>query len=98
MKLGVFVSDYALTVDTLERVKAEKLGLIFVLNGVYHATTKADGKASALLEKTPELYVLSEDVTTRGLKESDVDQRVKVVDYSGLVDIIFNEFDKVAWL
>jgi sulfur relay protein TusB/DsrH len=98
MKLGVFVSDYAFTVDTLDRVKAEKLGIILVLNGVYHATTKVDGKASKLLDLTPNLYVLSEDITTRGLKESDVDSRVKVVNYGGLVDVIFNEFDKVAWL
>lgn len=98
MKLGVFVSDFSLTVDTLDRLKADKLGLILVLNGVYHATTKADGKASPLLDKASDLYVLSEDIKTRGLKESDVDQRVKVVDYGGLVDLIFNEYDKVAWL
>ncbi|GAB4387497.1 MAG: hypothetical protein Kow0025_01390 [Thermodesulfovibrionales bacterium] len=98
MNLGVFVSDYSFTVDTLDRVKAGKLGLILVLNGVYHATTKVNGKASPLLDKTSNLYVLSEDIKTRGLKESDVDSRVKVVDYNGLVDLIFNEYDKVAWL
>ena len=27
MKLGVFVSDYTLTTDTLERITAEKLGV-----------------------------------------------------------------------
>lgn len=98
MKLGVFVSDYKLTSDTLDRFKAAKLGIILVENGVYHATTKEDGKASSLLDKTPNLYALSDDIQIRGLKESDVDKRVKVVSYGDIVDLIFNEYDKTAWL
>jgi sulfur relay protein TusB/DsrH len=98
MKLGVFVSDYKMTADTLDRIKAEKLGLILVENGVYHATTKEGGKASALLDKTPNLYVLSDDIQIRGMKDSDVDARVKVVKYDDIVDLIFNEYDKLAWL
>jgi sulfur relay protein TusB/DsrH len=98
MKLGVFVSDYKLTSDTLDRVKAAKLGIILVENGVYHATTKEDGKASSLLDKTQNLYALSDDIQIRGLKETDVDKRVKVVSYGDIVDLIFNEYDKTAWL
>jgi hypothetical protein len=40
MKLAVFVSDYRLTVDTLDRLKADKLGIILVGNGVFHAPDK----------------------------------------------------------
>lgn len=98
MKLGVFVSDFNLTVDTLDRLKAEKLGIILVQNGVYHATTKVSGKASPLLDKTQNLYVLSDDVQIRGLKVEDVDKRVKVVNYSDIVDLMFNDYDKTAWL
>jgi len=98
MKLGVFVSDFALTTDTLERFKADKLGIILVQNGVYHATTKENGKASSLLDKTPNLYALSEDIQIRGMKDADVDKRVKVVNYGDVVDLIFNEYDKIAWL
>ncbi len=98
MKLGVFVSDFKLTADTLDRLKADKLGIILVQNGVYHATTKENGKASSLLDKTSNLYALSEDIQIRGMKDSDVDKRVKVVNYGDVVDLIFNEFDKVAWL
>lgn len=94
MKLGVFVSDYAMAADTVERLKAEKLGLILVMNGVYHATIKG----SALLDKTPHVYALAEDLQTRGIAESDVDKRVKVVNYDGLVDVMFNEFEKLAWV
>ena len=98
MKLGIFVSDFKLTVDTIDRLKAEKLGIILVENGIYHATTKENGKASALLDKTPNLYALSEDIQIRGLKESDVDKRVKVVNYGDVVDLIFNEYEKLAWV
>lgn len=98
MELGVFVSDFKLTSDLLDRLKAEKLGIIFVANGVYHATTKEDGKSSPLLDKTPNLYALSEDIQIRGMNNADVDKRVKVVNYSDLVDIMFNEYEKLAWL
>jgi sulfur relay protein TusB/DsrH len=98
MKLGVFVSDFKLTTDTLERLTAEKLGIILVQNGIYHATTKENGKASSLLDKTPNLYALSEDIQIRGMKDGDVDKRVKVVNYGDVVDLIFNEYDKIAWL
>ncbi len=98
MKLAVFVSDFKLATDTLERLKADKLGIILVQNGVYHATTKENGKASSLLDKTPNLYALSEDVQIRGMKDADVDKRVKVVNYGDVVDLIFNDFDKIAWL
>lgn len=98
MKLGVFVSDYKLTADILDRVKAERLGIILVQNGIYHATTKENGKSSPLLDKTPNIYALSDDVQVRGLKVTDVDKRVKVVSYGDIVDLMFNEYDKTAWM
>lgn len=98
MKLGVFVSDFRNTVDTLDRLKAEKLGIIFVQNGVYHASIKEDGKLSPLLEKSADLYALSEDLETRGLTGASVDSRVKVINYNDLVDLIFNNYEKLAWL
>lgn len=98
MNLGVFVSDYTLTTDTLERITADKLGIILVLNGVYHAMVKENGKASPVLEKSSNLYALSEDLQSRGIAESAVDSRVKVVNYSDLVDVIMNDYEKLAWL
>lgn len=96
MKFGVFVSDYGLTNDTLDRLGPD--GVILVANGVYHASIKEGGKASPILEKYSSLFVLSEDLQTRGIDPSTVDSKVKVVDYSGLVDVIFNDFEKIAWL
>jgi len=98
MKLGVFINDYKNTVETVERLKADKLGFIFIQNGVFHATLKENGKPSPLLEKTSNMYALSEDLATRGLTAADVDSRVKVVTYSDVVDLIFNDYEKLAWL
>ena len=98
MKLGVFINDYQSVPETAGRLKADKLGFIFVQNGVFHATLKDSGKASSLLDKTSNLYVLAEDLATRGLNAGDVDSRVKVVTYSDVVDLIFNDYEKLAWI
>ncbi len=98
MKLAVFVSDYRITVDTLEKLKPEKMGIILVQNGVYHATTKENGNPSPLLKTSADLYALSEDLETRGLGSSDVDSKVKVVTINDVVDLIFNDYEKTAWL
>lgn len=98
MKLAVFVSDYRLTVDTLDRLTADKLGIILVGNGVYHASIKEKGKASSLLDKSAEFYALSEDLESRGLGSKDIADNVKVVNYAGVVDLIFNDYEKLAWL
>ncbi len=98
MKLGVIVSDFRNMDDTVSRLTADKLGLIFVGNGVYHTAIKEGGKKSSLLEKSKNLYVLSEDAQTRGLTEAQIDSRVKAVTYNDLVDVIFNDFEKVIWI
>jgi len=98
MKLGVFINDYKGTVETVNRLKADKLGLIFIQNGVFHATLKENGKTSPLLAKTANLYVLSEDLATRGLTGADVDSRVKVITYGDVVDLMFNDYEKFAWV
>ena len=43
MKLAVFLSDWRRTEDTLERMKADKMGVILVGKGVYHAVQKEGG-------------------------------------------------------
>ena len=98
MKLCVLVSDFRNMDDTLSRLKADKLGVIFVSNGVYHAALKEGGKKSSILEKSPHLYVLSEDLESRGFSESEIDTRVRSITYSGLVDLLFNEYEKIIWI
>ena len=98
MKLAVFVSDYRLNVDTLDRLTAEKLAVILVQNGVYHATTKENGKSSSLMDKSANFYVLLDDLETRGLGNADINSNVKIISYGDIVDLIFNEYEKTAWL
>jgi len=98
MKLAVFVSDYRITVNTLERLKPEKMGIVLVQNGVYHAVIKENGKPSPILDINADLYALSEDLETRGLDPSKIDSRVKVINYGDVVDLIFNDYEKTAWL
>ncbi len=98
MKLAVFVSDYRLNVDTLDRLNPEKLGIILVENGVFHAAVKEKGASSPLLKKSATFYALGDDLETRGLGSASIDKNVKVVSYGDIVDLIFNEYEKTAWL
>jgi len=99
MKLVAFVSDYKMTVDTLDRLKPEKLGIVLVQNGVYHATVKENGKPSSMLNYSADYYVLQEDLETRGLTGANVvDSKVKVITFGDVVDLIFNDYEKSAWL
>lgn len=98
MKLGILMSDYRAGSDVIDRISADKLGIIFVGNGVYHATVKDGGKASSVLGKSANFYVLAEDLESRGFTAANVDSKAKVVTYSDLVDIIFNDYEKIIWI
>jgi sulfur relay protein TusB/DsrH len=98
MKLGVFLSDFRSGSETIARLTADKLGVILVGNGVYHATVKESGKASSLLDKKADFYVLAEDLESKGFSSAQVDSRVKVVNYGDVVDLIFNNYEKTIWV
>jgi len=96
MKLAVFMSESSRTESTYERLEAEKLGVVLVGNGIYHATSNFN---SSVLEKDgAEFFVLLEDLETRGFSTGDVDSKVKVINYDGLADLIMNDYEKLAWL
>jgi len=97
MKLAVFVNEYN-EPAILERLKADKFGIVLVQNGVYHAALKNNGAASSVLSRDAEFYALSEDLQSRGLSEGNIDPKVKVINYEGLVDLIFNDYEKFMWL
>jgi sulfur relay protein TusB/DsrH len=99
VKLAVFFSDWRKTEDTYERLKADKLGVILLGNGIYHAVIKEGGKESPVLSKAgASFYVLSEDLETRGFTAANVNAKVKVVSYGDIVDLIMNDYEKSAWL
>ncbi len=97
MKLAVFVNNYD-EPEILDRLKAEKFGIILVQNGVYHATVKKNGQASSILSRDAEFYALEEDLQSRGFSADKVDSKVKVINYEALVDLIFNDYEKFLWL
>ena len=92
------MSDFRHNEEILKRLKAEKLGIFLVSNGIYHAVVKESGKASPLLDKEAKFYVLSEDLQSRGFANEEVDKRASVVTYSDLVDLIMGAYEKLAWL
>ena len=99
MKLAVFLSDWRKTEDTFERLKADKLGIILVENGIYHAVMKEGGKDSPVLGKAgASYYVLADDLETRGFTAANVNSKVKVISYGDIVDLIMNDYEKTAWL
>ncbi len=99
MKLAAFLSDWRRTEDSLERIKADKLGVILVGNGIYHAVVKEGGKDSPVLSKAgATFYALSDDLETRGYTAANVNSKVKVVSYGDIVDLIMSEYEKTAWL
>ena len=99
MKVAVFMSDWRKTEDTFERMKADKMGVILVGNGIYHAVVKENGKDSAVLSKAgAQFYVLSDDLEIRGYTAANVNSKVKVVSYGDIVDLIMKDYDKTAWL
>jgi sulfur relay protein TusB/DsrH len=99
MKLAVFLSDWRRTEDSFERLKADKMGVVLVGNGVYHAVVKENGKDSPVLSKAGASYfVLADDLEIRGYTAANVNSKVKVINYGDIVDLIMNDYEKTAWL
>ena len=99
MKLAVFLSDWRRTEESLERMKADKLGIILVENGIYHAVVKEGGKDSPVLSKSgATFYALTDDIETRGFTAANINPKVKLVSYGDIADLIMNEYEKTAWL
>ncbi len=99
MKVAVFLSDWRRTENTLERMQADKMGIILVGNGVYHAVVKENGKESPVLSKAgANFYALSDDLETRGYTAANVNSKVKLIGYGDIVDLIMNDYEKTAWL
>ncbi|HSW63947.1 MAG TPA: DsrH/TusB family sulfur metabolism protein [Dissulfurispiraceae bacterium] len=98
MKLAVFKSDFRTGGDMIDRLSAEKLGIIFVGNGIYHAAVKDAGAADPVLQKNAIFYVLAEDLELRGFNASQVPGNVKVVTYEDVVDLMLNDYEKLVWV
>ncbi len=73
----------------LTLAKESGADLVLLQNGVYFAQKERLGAFSAAV------YVLDDDKRLRGLKDSEMDERVKIIDYDTLTDIITSG-DKVT--
>lgn len=99
MKLGLFYSELRGIEETYNRITAQELGVFLVSNGIYHAVLKESGKPSRILDKKgATFYALNEDLQTRGFSDSEIDSRVKVINYDELVDLIMDKYEKLAWI
>ena len=59
---------------------------------------KEGGKADPLLQKSATFYVLTEDLESRGFTAANLAGNVKAVTYSDVVDLIFNDYEKIIWI
>jgi sulfur relay protein TusB/DsrH len=66
----------------LTLAKEGRADLILLQNGVYFAQKERLGSFPGAV------FVLDDDKKLRGLKDSELDERVKVIDYDNMTDII----------
>jgi sulfur relay protein TusB/DsrH len=66
----------------LTLAKESGADLVLLQNGVYFAKKERLGDFSRTV------YVLDDDKRLRGFKDSEIDERVKTIDYDKLTDII----------
>ncbi len=87
------------TLDACLRMIASGHSLLFIEDGVYAAV---DGTAVAakVADIMPEvaIYVLGPDLAARGIGENKLSAGVKMVDYSGFVDLVTRHDRVQSWL
>ena len=66
----------------LTLAKESGADVVLLQNGIYFAQKKLLGAFSGAV------YVLGDDKRLRGLKDSEMDERVKIINYDKLTDII----------
>ena len=67
-------------------------GVIGAMKGTTHSQKVADAMANV------SFYVLGPDLKARGLSESNVVDGIKVIDYSGFVDLTVDHDTVQSWL
>ncbi len=74
--------DTAEGMGGLELARESGADLVLLQNGVYFA------RAGALGARAGAVYVLEDDRRLRGLKDADLDARVRTIGYDALTDLI----------
>ena len=82
------------TVESLEK-RGGEIALIMMLDAVYMATVAEENTAvKDMMEKGSKVFLLKSDVERRGL-EKRLLPGVELIDYEGLIDILFSEDQRV---
>src|SRR5688572_14953811 len=87
------------TLDSCLRLAKPGGAILFIEDGVFAAlkNTAASSKVQKALEQF-KFYVLGPDIRARGLKEEQVIDGIKMVDYAGFVDLAAEHDSVQAWL
>ena len=82
------------TVESLEK-RGGEIALVMMLDAVYMATVAEENTAvKDMMEKGSKVFLLKRDVERRGL-EKRLLPGVELIDYEGLIDILFSEDQRV---
>lgn len=82
------------TAESLEK-RGEEIALVMMLDAVYMATVAEENTAvKDMMEKGSKVLLLRSDVERRGL-EKRLLPGVELIDYEGLIDILFSEDQRV---
>ena len=86
------------TLETCVSLAAEGSEVILIEDGVYGAV-KGGSKAGVITGKAGvTFYVLGPDLKARGINEDKLIDGIKVVDYSGFVELTVKNDKVSAWL
>lgn len=87
------------TLETCLRLAARGSAVLLIEDGIYGALagTMISDKVSRAMEDVS-FYVLGPDLKARGMQESKVLDGVKVVDYTGFVDLVTQHDNVQSWL
>ncbi len=87
------------TLESCLRLAQEGSSVLLIEDGVYAAakgTSVADKVSSAM--GGIKFYVLGPDIKARGMKEDQVIDGIKVVDYNDFVDLVTEHDNVQSWL
>lgn len=87
------------TLDSCLRVSKKGGAILFIEDGVYAAMKGTSASAKVVdASENFSIFVLGPDLKARGMDESQLIENIKVIDYSGFVDLAA-EYDSVqSWL
>ncbi|MBK5144115.1 sulfurtransferase complex subunit TusB [Budviciaceae bacterium BWR-B9] len=89
-------SPYQVDMNALINTVGQSDVLVLLQDGVT-AALKDSRWLTQLLQRNPiNIYVLREDIEARGLLLL-IDNRIEIIDYSGLVDLSVDHYPQVNW-